>query len=161
MYKFRLLTENDFSILLEWLLKPHVKEWWDDGEDTLEKVAENYVEEGNLERFLLIEETEKAEKPIGFFQYYLLDDDSIGIDQFIGEADYINRGVGTKAVKLFIELILQKHKPKRIILDPLPENKRAIRCYEKAGFRHYETKRGTDGNLAFMMEFKEFAERLN
>ncbi len=154
MYKFRPLTTKDFPLLLEWLAKPHVKKWWDDGEDTLHKIAENYGEEENSERFLLIENTEKAEKPIGFFQYYLLNDGSIGIDQFIGEADYINRGVGTEAVKLFIELILQKHQPKRIILDPLPENKRAIRCYEKAGFRYYETKRGEDGNLAYMMEIK-------
>ncbi len=154
MYSFQLLNKGDFPLLLEWLTKPHVKQWWDDGEDTLEKIAENYGEEENLERFLLIEKNEKAEKPIGFFQYYLLDDGSIGIDQFIGEADYINRGVGTKAVKLFIELILQKHKPKRIILDPLPENKRAVRCYEKVGFRHYETVRGADGNWAYMMELK-------
>lgn len=154
MYKFKRLTSDDFSLLLEWLSKPHVKQWWNDGEDTIEKIAENYGEEENLERFLLVEETEKAEKPIGFFQYYLLPDGSVGIDQFIGEEAYINRGVGETTIRLFIELITQKHNPARIILDPLPENKRAIRCYEKVGFRHYETVKKEDGSLACMMELK-------
>ncbi|MEZ5424877.1 MAG: GNAT family N-acetyltransferase [Pyrinomonadaceae bacterium] len=154
MHQFRLLTPDDYPLLLEWLARPHVREWWDEGEDTLEKVAENYGPEEDLERFLLIEETEKGQRPIGFFQYYILPDRSVGIDQFIGEADRIDRGVGARAVRTFIELIARKHSPERIILDPQPENKRAIRCYEKVGFVHYETKIGEDGRMAYMMEFR-------
>jgi len=39
MLSFRPLLPADFPLLLAWLSRPHVKEWWDDGEDTLEKVA--------------------------------------------------------------------------------------------------------------------------
>lgn len=156
MYKFRKLSPADYPLLLIWLSKPHVRQWWDEGEDTIEKIAENYGEEENLERFLLIEKTRKAEKPIGFFQYYLLPDESIGIDQFIGEENCLNRGVGTETIKLFIDLIRRKHDPPRIILDPLPENKRAVRCYEKVGFRHYETIKTAGGKFAYMMEIKDF-----
>ena len=42
MLRFRPLTPDDFPLMLEWLSKEHVKEWWDDGEDTIEKVADNY-----------------------------------------------------------------------------------------------------------------------
>ena len=150
--KFRALTSDDFPLLLEWLSKEHVRQWWDAGEDTPEKVARNYgEEEEGLERFILVEAWESGEKPIGYFQHYHVPDGSIGIDQFIGEEDYINRGVGTKAISMFVEMIIGEHKPSCIILDPSPDNKRAIRCYEKVGFRYYETKGGVEGGLAYMM----------
>ena len=150
--KFRSLTSDDLPLLLEWLSKEHVKQWWDAGEDTPEKVARNYgEEEEGLERFILVEAEESIEKPIGYFQHYHVPDGSIGIDQFIGEEDYINRGVGTRAIRMFVEMIMREHKPSRIILDPSPDNKRAIRCYEKVGFRYYETQQGVEGGLAYMM----------
>lgn len=152
MLKFRPLTSDDFPLLLEWLSKEHVKQWWDAGEDTPEKVAHNYgEEEEGLERFILVEADESGEKPIGYFQHYHVPDGSIGIDQFIGEEDYVNRGVGTQAIRMFVEMIMREHEPTSIILDPSPENKRAIRCYEKVGFRYYETTEGVEGGLAYMM----------
>ena len=149
--KFRPLTTDDFPLLLRWLSKAHVKQWWDTDEDTLEKVARNYSEEVGVERFILVQVEQSSERPIGYFQHYLVPDGSIGIDQFIGEQDYINRGVGTKAIRMFVEMIMREHEPTRIILDPSPDNKRAIRCYEKVGFKYYETKPGVEGGLAYMM----------
>ena len=154
MLKFRLLTSDDFPLLLEWLSKEHVKEWWDDGDDTLEKVSRHYGEaEVGLARFILFEVEKGGEKPIGYFQSYCVPDGLIGIDQFIGEEDYINRGVGEKAIRMFTEMIMREHEPTSIILDPSPDNKRAVRCYEKVGFRHYETRQTEDGHLAYMMRF--------
>lgn len=37
MLKFRFFTTDDLPLMLEWLSKEHVKEWWNDGDDTLEK----------------------------------------------------------------------------------------------------------------------------
>ena len=150
---FRLLTSNDFPLLLDWLSRPHVKEWWDAGEETLEVVAQNYgEEEEGLARFILLDTSDGREKPLGYFQHYAAADGSIGIDQFIGEEDYLNRGIGQQAIRLFVEMIMREQKKRAsIILDPQPENKRAIRCYEKVGFRHYETKRDENGTLAYMM----------
>ena len=152
MLKFRPLTADDFPLLLDWLSREHVRQWWDAGEDTPEKVARNYgEEEEGLGRFILFEADARGEKPLGYFQHYLVPGGSIGIDQFIGEEDYVNRGIGMKAIKMFVEMIMREHAPASIILDPSPENKRAIRCYEKVGFRYYETKEGEEGGLAYMM----------
>ena len=155
MYKFRKLLPKDFPTMLEWLSEEHVMEWWNDGDDTLEKVTLHYgKQDEDVRRFILIEEKEGVEKNIGYFQYYFTSDSEIGIDQFIGEKDYLSRGVGEKAIKSFIELIKRKHNPKQIILDPSPENKRAIRCYEKVGFVHYETRKNENGEPVYMMRLE-------
>jgi RimJ/RimL family protein N-acetyltransferase len=49
-------------------------------------------------------------------------------------------------------MILERHSPIRIVTDPSPDNLRAIRCYEKVGFKHYETVEEDSGKLAYMME---------
>ncbi|HEX8288778.1 MAG TPA: GNAT family N-acetyltransferase [Pyrinomonadaceae bacterium] len=155
MYKFRKLEPEDFPLMLKWLSENHVREWWNDGDDTLEKVALHYGERSeDVRRFILIQEKEGVEKSIGYFQYYFASGGEIGIDQFIGEKDYLGKGVGEKAIRLFIELIIRVHNPKHVILDPSPENKRAIRCYEKVGFVHFETRQNENGEPAYMMRLK-------
>jgi len=156
MFKFRHLTSDDFPLMLEWLSREHVKQWWNDGDDTLEKVARHYGEKDGTKRFILVEIKEGEEKPIGYFQYYFASDNLIGIDQFIADETYLNRGIGTKTIKMFVGLILRKHEPSAVILDPSPENKRAVRCYEKVGFKHFETKRLEDGSAAYMMRLDAF-----
>jgi aminoglycoside 6'-N-acetyltransferase len=152
MLSFRALSATDFPLMLAWLSSDHVKQWWDDGDDTLEKVALHYgAEEPDVARFILIKSTEAEERPIGYFQYYIVSQETIGIDQFIGEADHINQGIGTTAIRLFLERIVMRHKPQQVIIDPHPENQRAIRCYEKVGFVYYAIEKKESGESAYMM----------
>jgi aminoglycoside 6'-N-acetyltransferase len=152
MLSFRPLRTTDFPLLLTWLTREHVKQWWNDGDDTLEKVSQHYgAEEPDVARFILIESIVEDEQPLGYFQYYVVSKETIGIDQFIGEVDHINMGIGTAAIRLFVELIVTKHKPQQIIVDPQPENRRAIRCYEKVGFRYSATEPGDNGYMKYMM----------
>jgi RimJ/RimL family protein N-acetyltransferase len=155
MLTFRPLTPADYPLLLEWLQRPHVKEWWDDGDDTLEKVAAHYgdEEDGDTARFLLLETDAAtgATQPLGYFQYYVEPDGVIGIDQFLADGNRLGQGLGTRAVRAFLDLVIAEQHPRRVILDPDPQNARAIRCYEKAGFRHYETVTTDEGHLAYMM----------
>jgi RimJ/RimL family protein N-acetyltransferase len=159
MLAFRLLEPADFPLLFEWLQRPHVKQWWDDGENTLEKVELHYgplSDEEDVERFILMWSPEDRQdlRPIGYFQWYLLPDGTGGIDQYIGEPDLVNRGIGTEAIRRFLAMLVERHDPPRIIIDPDPQNARAIRCYEKVGFRHYETVTREDGTQAYMMEIR-------
>lgn len=147
-YTFRPMIADDFAMLLVWLQTPHVKAWWNDGDDTLAKVAEHYGDDDGVERYILLAD----ERPIGYFQAYPADEGAFGIDQFIGEADCIGKGIGPQAIGIFAGLLRQKHGPVPIVLDPVPDNHQAIRCYEKAGFVHYATVPGDEpGQLAYMM----------
>jgi RimJ/RimL family protein N-acetyltransferase len=155
MFEFRQMKPTDFPQMLEWLQKEHVKLWWNDGDDTLEKVMLHYGEHSeDVKRFILIETNRECEKPIGYFQYYFAPHNQIGIDQFIGEENYLNRGIGEKTIKMFVEIIIRRNAPNAIILDPSPDNKRAIRCYEKVGFNHFETRQTEEGNTVYLMRYE-------
>lgn len=151
---FKPLEEADFPLLLAWLLRPHVREWWDEGEHTIAKVREAYGPEEGVGRYIamLSGTCGRQGRPFCFFQHYRADEETIGIDQFIGEPDLVGKGFGTRAVTAFTEMIFAQLAPKRIILDPHPGNARAIRCYEKAGFRHFETTTGGQCEPAYVME---------
>jgi len=63
-----------------------------------------------------------------------------GLDLFIGESEWRDKGVGTQAVRQFIdEIIFTIPGIETCVIDPDPANKRAIRSYEKAGFTYAKT----------------------
>ncbi len=158
MLTIRMLTSDDFPLLLEWLAKPHVKEWWDDGDDTLEKVARHYSHQSpTKQRFILLYHAgiqEGKEQPIGYLQYEIDEEGIANIDQFLGVEEMLNRGLGTQAIKLLLAYVTTRHQPAIVTVNPAPTNKRAIRCYEKVGFRHYETVRTASGEAAYMMKIE-------
>lgn len=118
-------------MLLIWLQRGHVKEWWDDGDDTLEKVATHYSRDAeNTRRYLASLNGE----PIGYFQYHRFSEDHVGTVQFLAEENMLSQGLRTKCLLAFIETIQRLERPSFISVDPHPENGRAIRCYEKCGF---------------------------
>lgn len=151
MISFRPLVEDDFELLLEWLQRPHVKEWWDDGDDSLEKVRHHYSRDPDeMKRYILLYPDDHT--PSGYFQYHIKPDGTIGIDQFLADPKSLDKGLGSASVSQFLQMICEKHSPRRIVIDPEPDNLRAIRCYEKVGFRYYETVQDDTEKLAYMME---------
>ena len=55
-------------------------------------------------------------------------------------------------IRVFIEKLFLEETVKKIIIDVDPNNHRAIRCYEKVGFKLVREVMTTDG-LAYLMEF--------
>lgn len=147
----RPLDAGDYPLLLTWLQQPHVREWWDDGDDTIEKVAASFGDDDGCERYLIMAD----ERAVGYIQSYWVEGNSAGLDLFIGEPDAVGRGLGPQVIRAFIARELAPRNPARIIIDPDPANRRAIRCYTKAGFRHYATVLNDEGKPAYMMELVE------
>jgi aminoglycoside 6'-N-acetyltransferase len=58
-----------------------------------------------------------------------------GTDQFIGETKYWGQGIGKVLIKSMANFLIIEKDAKKIILDPQAWNERAIRCYEKSGFK--------------------------
>lgn len=143
--KVRRLEKEDNVLLAKWLSNPLVLEFYEgrDNPFDLEKVNEVfYAQEDNEVKCIV----EYEGKEIGYIQFYQVDDDTkkeygylnenvYGTDQFIGEADYWNKGIGTLLVTSIMRFLIEQKHADRIVMDPQAQNKRAIKCYEKCGFK--------------------------
>ncbi|MFW6089381.1 MAG: GNAT family N-acetyltransferase [Gemmatimonadota bacterium] len=144
-FEFRPLREADLPLLLEWLDRPHLRETWGP-ERTLDDVREKY-----LPRIIAGEDAAQPYvasldgEPVGYIQCYRAgsvpgwypDEPGPGvwgIDQFLADGDRLDQGLGTAMVSQFVERLFRDQAVAEVRLDPHPENHRAIRCYEKAGF---------------------------
>ena len=60
------------------------------------------------------------------------------MDFFIGEADFLGKGIGTKALK---EFLADFNSCTHVLVDPDIDNIKAIKTYEKAGFKNVQLHR--------------------
>jgi len=164
---FRPLCEDHYTFLLKWLVAPHVKAWWDpDIQWTLPLIEEKY--EDYVKGYKVENDEAKPisayiiyadNKAIGYIQLYNAYDFArseplIGLpsslaafDIFIGEENYLRKGIGSKAIIQFLEEHGNYYS--HIFVDPDKTNLAAIRTYEKAGFKKVKEKQ--DGAEIFML----------
>jgi aminoglycoside 6'-N-acetyltransferase len=142
----------DYELMARWLADPRVLEFYD-GRDhplslasVIEKYSPRILAADGVTPCLLILENE----PVGYMQYYPVSEESkseygigastdasglYGFDQFIGEPERWNQGLGTRGVTLLVEYLFRNEMARKIVIDPQARNPRAIHCYEKCHFR--------------------------
>lgn len=167
---FKALEKSHFPLLLKWLETSHVKAWWDqDIVWTPELIEEKYgdyihhykriifegkIIEKQLHAFIIY----YKKIPIGYIQYYNIHDfprepdgetiefpeHSAAIDWYIGEEEYIGKGIGPKALDMFLKNNIFKRFDS-VFIESESTNLRAIRAYEKIGFKPFKiTNNGKD-----------------
>lgn len=160
--KFSPLKESDLPVLKDWLNKPHLQKWWRAGKITMKMVRKKYLprihNEDSAKPYLAY----LGKDPIGYIQYYSVSETEsnwwpdnpgpgvLGIDLFLADSEQLNRGFGTLMVTQFVDLLFAKPGIREIRIDPRPDNLRAIRCYEKAGFRKIGLITNPDGPALMM-----------
>jgi aminoglycoside 6'-N-acetyltransferase len=155
MYEFRPMTTDDLPLIKRWLVTPHVAEWWHDPAEQFELVSGD-LGHPDMAQFIVA----AADRPFASLQCYNLSAwntgfgsqpaGTRGLDQFIGEADMLERGHGSAFIRAFTEQLLANGTP-RVVIDPAPDNARAIRAYEKAGFRQEHLVDTPDGRALLMV----------
>lgn len=147
-YRLRRMTDcaEDYALLSRWLSDPRVLEFYEgrDNPFPFERVRDKYAprvlsDEGVTPCIMVFEC-----RPVGYLQYYAADPDEYSfegsgniwaLDLFIGEPDYWGRGIGTRFVRLLLAYLFEQQGATWVIIDPHVDNERAVRSYEKAGFR--------------------------
>jgi len=142
----RELECDDKYLLSKWLSDPEILQYYEgrDNPFDVEKVEKKFFEEEADATRCIIEFDEVS---IGYIQFYEVDEDErqtygygdpseiiYGMDQFIGETTYWNKGIGTQLVRAMVTYLIEEKGADRIVMDPQMWNERAIRCYEKCGF---------------------------
>jgi RimJ/RimL family protein N-acetyltransferase len=72
-------------------------------------------------------------------------------------ADYVGQGYGTDAIRTFLVYYFREMGFQTLYLDVAAPNRRAIRCYEKCGFKHtgsHYQDAGSDQRLSFLKDKK-------
>lgn len=163
----RPMTEHDLPMLHEWLNRPHIVEWWGNERPTLQQVQERY-----LPRVLSAARVSPyigllGGRPFAYAQSYVAvgagdgwwedetDPHVRGIDQSIAEPELLGKGLGTRLVRALVDLLFSDPRISRIQTDPAPDNLRAIRCYEKAGFRQIKPIVTPDGPAIYMLRERQ------
>jgi AacA4 family aminoglycoside N(6')-acetyltransferase len=161
--ELRLMREDDVPLLHAWLHRPHVARWWGDERLSLEQVRAEYSPQVLAEQAVMPYIALLNGEPFAYAQTYVVlgsgdgwwedvtDPGMRGIDQFIGEAHWLDQGLGTKLVQAVLALLFSDPTVTKVQTDPTPENARAIRCYEKAGFRRIKTVQTPDGLAVYML----------
>jgi aminoglycoside 6'-N-acetyltransferase len=145
-------ADRDYQLMSKWLTDPLVLEYVIGRDDprSLDRVRQEYSPralpaEGVTPCLLVYRDV-----PIGYLQYYPVTGDlrseygldagtdlagMYAIDQWIGEPDFWNQGLGTCAVLLLLNYLTEAKNAQTVVTDPRVDNTRAIRCYEKCGFQ--------------------------
>jgi aminoglycoside 6'-N-acetyltransferase len=153
IYRFRPMVADDLPLVRRWLETAHVSEWWTD-------LPEEFTFDGDdpaVDQFIVV----KDDRSFAYLQCYdqsagpdnglgLHPTGTRGIDQFIGEADMVGCGHGSAFIRAFTDRLLATGTP-RVITDPDPGNARAVRAYEKAGFRKEREVDTPDGRALLMV----------
>jgi RimJ/RimL family protein N-acetyltransferase len=154
---FREFKEADYRFMLKWLSTDFVKQWYYKSIDwTYERIADwckPFTQKQNtdgspLESFIIL----YNDKEMGYIQTSLLKDapeynellqggdDSADIDLFIGEEEFIYKGLGPIIIKKFIEnKVFENKNINKCIIATVSKNVAAIKAFEKAGFKFMRT----------------------
>lgn len=168
-------TPEEYERMLKWLTNPSVREWYDSKEGlTLEAIREKYRSRILGESYVQPAIIEWENTPVGYLQFYetqkekeynikepILEESNVwAMDIFIGESDALGKGIGSSALRLMLRYLFEQKAALKVIIDPDVRNERAIRAYEKAGFKklkilkHWE-KHGDEWTDAWLMVYEK------
>jgi aminoglycoside 6'-N-acetyltransferase len=155
-YAFRPMSAADLPMVRRWLGQRHVAQWWGDPDQQFALVRED-LDHPAMDQFIVANEN----RPFAYLQCYdpsawpdnglgIQPHGTRGIDQFIGEPGFTDRGHGSALIRTFIDRLLDAGTP-RVVTDPDPANVRAVRAYEKAGFQKDRLVDTPDGRALLMV----------
>ncbi len=163
MIKFKAFQERHVPLFRFWLHQDHVKKFWQESENEAELKEKMMVRlsQMSVQSFII----DKDSVEIGYIQYYEAQKiggkwwpdekpGTFGIDIVIGSHSHVGLGLGPTVLKEFITFSKEKEPhANALIIDPSPDNERAIKAFEKAGFQK-ENHISTPGGPAVLMRMK-------
>jgi aminoglycoside 6'-N-acetyltransferase len=123
---------------------PEVNPWWSTDVDTIRRwfAGPDYD-------VLVIEEDGRVGGVIAYEEETDPDNHAVGVDISLLSC-CVGRGLGPEALRLLIGWLISERGHHRITIDPAVANARAVRAYEKVGFRPIgvarDYERGPDGS---------------
>lgn len=144
-------------MLRQWLSQAHIGGWWGDPDTEIALIDEDMTNGPTDMRIVW------ADKPFAFVQDYPahhwhmphyadFPKGTRAMDTFMGDATYLGQGHAARYLRQRA-LELQVAGAPVVVIDPSPDNLRAVRAYRTAGFVDHETRPCEDGDPVLVMVF--------
>ncbi|HEY6469621.1 MAG TPA: GNAT family N-acetyltransferase [Candidatus Dormibacteraeota bacterium] len=151
---------DDYRLIVSWRNQPHVREWWDPDDPplTIEAAVEELRPSTQPAGSDVASIIEVGGAPVGYLQFYPWDaeqdylaevgitvpEGAWGLDIFIGERSLMDRGIGSRTVRLISDHLFAEHDATAVALATEVGNSRAQAAYVRAGMRVLEQFLDTD-----------------
>lgn len=144
-------------MLRRWLSEPHIGGWWGDPDEEIALI------EADLENGPTVMRIVWDDKPFAYVQdypahhwpmphYVDFPQNTRAMDTFLGDPAYLGRGHAARYLRQRASELIAAGAPK-VVIDPSPDNLRAVRAYRSAGFAGEEIRPCEDGDPVIVMEF--------
>ena len=159
-YRFETLTREDYPMLHRWLAEPHIGGWWGDG-PTETALMDEDMQSGKTDMRIVWHAA--SNRPFAYVQdydvrafemphYTELPEGARAIDTFLGDPDYLGKGHASGYLRMRATQLTEAGAP-LVVVDPAPENTRAVAAYAKAGFAGDQIVPCEDGDPVRIMTF--------
>jgi aminoglycoside 6'-N-acetyltransferase len=162
LIQLRPAVRADIPALIRIRQTPEVYGWWRGGKD-LEAAIDADLAEVDSTPYVI----ELDGRVVGWIQWSAENEPDYrhaGIDIYVDPAVH-GRGIGTDAVRTLARHLIADLAYHRLEIDPAADNKAAIRCYTKVGFRPVgilrRSERGLDGSWHDALLMDLLAEELD
>jgi aminoglycoside 6'-N-acetyltransferase len=159
--RLRPAARSDMPVLVRIRQSPEVYAWWRGGADLEAAVEADFAEAGSNPYVI-----ERDGQVVGWIQWSAEDEPDYRhatMDIYVDPAVH-GRGIGADAVRTLARHLIADHGYLRVEIDPAADNKAAIRCYTKVGFRPVgilrRRERGLDGSWHDTLLMDLLAEEL-
>ncbi len=146
-------TEKTYKLIHKWCSEEFIYECCEQRVLSYDEIKSKYKDKllsGKQKLYLISYD----DKPIGLIQLYKYDDlmfdelrnykNIYEYDIFIGEKDYLHKGIGTKVINIVNNFIYDNYLADCIVLRPFRRNISAIKCYQKSDFKIIKEYDGKD-----------------
>jgi aminoglycoside 6'-N-acetyltransferase len=131
----RPVCPDDLDLLAGWLADPDVYRYWGGKRVHRETIVDEFVNGPEHGAWVFI--VEHDEQPIGWIQYWHLNDDPIqdsgGIDMVLLPSAR-GQGLGPDAARALVDYLIRERCWRCVTVDPDLSNAAAIRAWARAGF---------------------------
>ena len=129
--------EADYRLLDAWCGDEEVYRYFEQRILNPEEIRRKYRPRTREDAAVPVYMIEYEGRPVGIVQHQRMNDEegAYEIDLFIGEAEARSRGVGRRCVELIARHLFEEKGARALVMCPLRENVRAVRCYQKCGFK--------------------------
>ena len=165
------LVPADLPMLADWMGRAHWREWWGEPEEEVGFVRDMLEGRDTTRPFLF----HLDGVPEGYIQVWYvraalvepwltaapwltaLPPDAVGVDLSLARGECLSKGIGSAVLRAFVAM-LRAEGHESIVIDPAPDNARALAAYRKAGFRPVPALLGKTTDCIVMQHEPEMTE---